>query len=167
MLITLLLVKDEIIPMLEDIKSIIRTDGEEIKSRLHNLELVTRGICQHIQFWPTSLPLRIPGALVSSAPSPALSSVSGASSASSSSGVHVARMSMPGPPSAGPSGSGPSIIRCKFFPDPKTFFSLILFSRLQQFQLGPEGSHAPGGQVRRGPGHPQQHAHRKYFVFVL
>lgn len=124
-----LTVKDDIVPMLDEIKSMIRVDGEEIKTRLYNLELVTRGICQQIKFQPSSLPLRIPVAPASSAPSPALSSATSAiSSASESSGVHVPRMAMPGPPSAGPSGSGPSKIQREYLSNATTDVPLNTFS---------------------------------------
>ena len=148
--------------MLEEIKAMIREDGQEIKTRLYNLELVTRGICEQIKFKPSSLPLRIPVVPASSATSPALSSATSViSSTSESSGVHVPRMAMPGPSSAKPSGSGPSTVRRECLSFAKTYVPPIFFYHLQHFLFTPDGNHAQGSQVRRGPEHLHQHARHK------
>lgn len=112
-------VKDNIMPLLQQIQSTIQADGHEIRDRLYNVETMIRAMCAQIKIQPSSLPLRIPAVPAFSAPSPSTSTISTSttsaiSSASSSSAVHVPRMSFGAPQSAGPSRPGKSSVQREF-----------------------------------------------------
>lgn len=97
--------------LLHTILSTIQTDGQEMRDRLYNLEVLTRAICVQANVVPAGLPLRRPAVPLFNAPSPSPSIISTStpsaiSSTSSSSAVHVPRMEYMNHPSSGALSSG-------------------------------------------------------------
>jgi hypothetical protein len=104
--------------LLRTILATIQKDGQEMRDRMYNLEIINRAMCAQTGVKPATLPLCIPSvpAFDASSPSPSVLSTSAASAistASSSSAVHMQRMSNLELPGDGMSHSSVGTLQCE------------------------------------------------------